>query len=466
MDSIDKRLEHPAGLKVLVVGLARSGSAAARLLAGRGALVVGTDRVESISGASDLDRAGVELRLGGDRPELVCQAEMLVLSPGIPLSAPLAKEALRLGVPLLGELELAARLLRLRDDPPLLAVSGTNGKSTTAALAAHLLAQGGKRVFLGGNIGKPLCELLLAADTVDVAVVEVSSFQLEHLENPQALAPRVAVWLNLTPDHLDRHADMQNYAATKRRLFEGQGPADVAVLNMDDTIVREAGRGLCGRLLGFGRQQAELPQGAMLISGRELVVVDQETTSISYSLTAPRLAGDHNAENAAAAALAVAALGVAPEAIQSGLDSYPGLPHRLEPVGEIGGVRYINDSKGTNVDATAKSLTGFNDEVILLAGGRGKGSGYQKLRAPVSRHVKQLILFGEEADRLACDLEGCTIVQQVAGMSEAVDLASRLAQSGDVVLLSPACASFDMFRDYAHRGRVFAELVAALKEKS
>jgi len=463
VDSIDKRLEHPAGLKVLVVGLARSGSAAARLLAGRGARVLGTDRGESISGASDLERAGVELRLGGDYPELVPEVEMLVLSPGVPLSAPLAQEAQRLGVPVLGELELAARLLRKDAGPPLLAVTGTNGKSTTSALSAHLLAGDGRRVFLGGNIGRPLCELLLGGQTVDVAVVEVSSFQLEHLSDPRAFVPRVAVWLNLTPDHLDRHASLQNYAAIKRRLFEGQGPADSAVLFTDDATVRESGLGLRGRLLGFGRDAAELPEDGMLISGRGLSVIGEAG---HYTLTAPRLAGDHNAENAAAAALAVAALGVAPAAIQAGLDSYPGLPHRLEPVGEIAGVRYINDSKGTNVDATAKSLTGFGSSVILLAGGRGKGSGYQKLRAAVGRHVKQLILFGEEADRLAVDLEGCAPVRFVAGMAEAVNLASQLAQSGDVVLLSPACASFDMFSDYAQRGRVFTELVSALQEGS
>jgi len=466
VDSIDKRLDHPAGLKVLVMGLARSGSAAARLLTGRGARVLGTDRGESISGASDLERAGVELRLGGDHPELVPQAEMLVLSPGVPLSAPLPQEALRLGVPVLGELELAARLLRLESGPPLLAVTGTNGKSTSSALSAHILLGDGRRVFLGGNIGKPLCELLLSGQTVDVAVVEVSSFQLEHLSDPRAFVPRVAVWLNLTPDHLDRHASLQNYAAIKRRLFEGLGPTDSAVLFTDDATVRESGLGLRGRLLGFGRDAAELPDSGMLISGRELSVIGEAASGTHYTLTAPRLAGDHNAENAAAAALATAALGVAPAAIQAGLDSYPGLPHRLEPVGEIAGVRYINDSKGTNVDATAKSLTGFDTPIILLAGGRGKGSGYRKLRAAVDRHVKQLILFGEEADRLAVDLEGCAPVQLVAGMAEAVNLARELAQSGDVVLLSPACASFDMFRDFAHRGRVFTELVSALREGS
>lgn len=464
MDSIDQKLSGLEGLKVLVVGLARSGSAAAKLLAGLGARVLGADRSRSLPDAEDLGRAGVELRLGNDRPELVEQAELVVLSPGVPLAAPLAQQAVKDGRPLLGELELAARLLRLQDGPPIVAVTGTNGKSTTAALCAHLLKSAGRAAFLGGNIGRPLSELLLESKPADFAVVEVSSFQLEHLSDPRAFAPRVAIWLNLTPDHLDRHGDLHAYAAIKRRMFEGQDPAGAAVLFADDPVVWEARKGMPAKLLGFGRQREKLTTGGMLIEGRRLNPLGSNGSDRGYELSAPRLAGDHNAENAAAAVLAARAAGLAQYEIQVGLSSYPGLPHRLEPVAEIGGVRYVNDSKGTNVDATAKSLTGFGVPVILLAGGRGKGSGFEKLREPVSKHVRQLILFGEEAGRLADDLEGCAPARLVSGMQEALQLARELAQSGEVVLLSPACASFDMFKNYAERGRVFAELVNAMKE--
>ncbi len=448
--------------KVLVVGLARSGIAAAKVLAKAGARVTGTDRQDSCAGSDELEALGVELALGGDRVDQLADTDLLVLSPGVPLSAALPEAARQQGIAVLGELEFAQRMITQQRPLPMIAVTGTNGKSTTAALSAHILRQSGRQVFLGGNIGLPLSELLLGdwAQT-DLSVVEVSSFQLEHLASPKGFVPSVAIWMNLTPDHLDRHGDMLAYGQTKRRLFAGQGAADTCVFFADDDLVAQHLQGLAGTRRGFGRSEQELSPGGVLIEDRILRVLGGQT---SLGLHNERLAGEHNAENAAAAVAATLAAGATLAEIQQGLDSYAGLPHRLEPVGQCGGVRFINDSKGTNVDATAKSLTSFAAPLLLIAGGRGKGTGYRKLRPLVSKHVRHLILIGEEADHLQRDLAGCAEIHRAVSMEAAVCQAHSLAAAGEVVLLSPACASFDMFRDYAHRGQSFAEAVGALEE--
>jgi len=459
-------LSSPAGRRILVVGLARSGRAAALVLAARGARVVATDRRAALEGLEPLRAAGVELALGADRPELTAAAELVVLSPGVPLAAPVPRAALAAGVPVLGELELGARLCGL----PLLAVTGTNGKSTTTALCAHLLARAGLAPFLGGNIGRPLCDLLLLPEAerraCRWAVVEVSSYQLEHLSAPAALAPRVAVWLNLTPDHLERHGSLETYAAMKRRLLEGQDARAAAVVFRDDPVVSRAAEGLACRVRGFGHAPAHLAADDALIiqerrQGRRL---ELGALGLRLELGNPRLAGAHNAENAAAAVLAVLEAGADPACLQAGLDDFPGLPHRIEPVRELQGVRWVNDSKGTNVDATLKSLGAFEVPVVLIAGGLGKGTGYLALREAVRQRVRHLILLGQDAPRLEAELAGCAPTHRVADLAAAVALARRLAEPGQVVLLSPACASFDMFRDFEQRGEVFAELVRALPE--
>lgn len=445
------------GRKVLVVGLARSGQAAARLLARRGARVCGTDSNPDPPGAQALLADGLEFDLGGDRTERVLESQLVVLSPGVAWHSPMVKAALDAGVPVMGELELGLRLSGV----DVIAVTGTNGKSTTTALCAHLLESAGLKVFMGGNIGNPICGLLLEDRQVDWAVVEVSSFQLEHLSNPRRLVPRVAIWLNLTPDHLDRHGSMENYAATKRRLFEGQNRAQTGIFFADDAIVRDAAGGLGCKQRWFGRDGRAQRAGDGLIEGGRITVSGQ-----TFELENPRLLGEHNAENAAAAILAASAVACTSTAIQSGLDTYAGLPHRVEPVRELAGVRWINDSKGTNPDATAKSLTGFSEGVVLIAGGRGKGTDYRKLRRVVSERVSALVLIGEDAERLAVDLDGCAPMHRAVDMVQAVAKARELARPGGAVLLSPACASFDMFQDYAHRGRVFTDLVMALEADS
>jgi UDP-N-acetylmuramoylalanine--D-glutamate ligase len=464
VDRIARILSEPQKQTILVVGLARSGISAALALHRLGAEVIGTDRKQDWEGLDQLQDAGVRVELGGDRTELVKRSSLVVLSPGVqlrPLAAPVPAEATRLGVPVVGELELAHRLLGSGSRAPTLAVTGTNGKSTTTALCAHLLTQAGHKVFLGGNIGRPLSELVLSGEEVDWAVVEVSSFQLEHLTRPEAFVPKVGIWLNLTPDHLDRHVTVRNYGRMKRRMFEGMGSSETGVFWLDDSNVHQQHEGLACTVSGVSRNPARVPLvGALLI--REEITPNG--WDHPFVLDNERLKGDHNAENAACAVSAALAIGLEEEAIQSGLNSFTGLPHRLEPVRELQDVRYVNDSKGTNPDATAKSLTSYQEPVILIAGGRGKGTGYGQLREIVSKRVRHLILMGEEADNLARELEGCAEVHRVDNMAEAVLQARRLAEPGSVVLLSPACASFDMFQDYAERGDIFKEHVKALEE--
>lgn len=452
MDRIGQLLEHLEGQTVLVVGLARSGIAAARVLSARGARIVGVDRRAEVEGAEILLALGAELALGADREHLVAQADLVVLSPGVPLDGPIARAAREQGVPLVGELELGARLARV----PMLAVTGTNGKSTTTALCAHLLERAGRRVFLGGNIGRPFSELLLESGRVDVAVIEVSSFQLEHLSASEVLAAQAAIWLNLTPDHLDRHGSLEVYAAQKRRLFEGQSARQTAILSADDPVVRRSADLLPGRVRFFGH--GALGPDDARIDGRRIQIGGRVLEVRSRSLL-----GDHNAENAAAAVLAALAFGAPFEILEPALADFVGLPHRIELVRELGGTAWVNDSKGTNPDATLKSLTSFERPVVLILGGRGKGLPFTALRDEVSRRVVCVLALGEEAERIAHDLAGAAPIERVPDLAAAVQRARELATRGATVLLSPACASFDMFKNYEHRGEVFRGLVMALE---
>ncbi len=443
--------------RVLVVGLARSGIAAAELLARRSAHVVGTDLRRDLDGLGELENMGVELVLGSSESISLEDMELVVLSPGVAISNPVPGEALKLGIPVIGELELAWRLANI----PTLAITGTNGKSTTTTLCAHLLESAGKRVFVGGNIGKPLSRILLDGNSdkpdFDWAVVEVSSFQLEHLSGTNGLVPKVAVWLNLTPDHLDRHGDMNSYQATKRRMFESMDETCTGVFFADDPMVQKASAGLSCRKKYFGRNTANREDLDAIISGDEIHLGEYR-----ISIHNQRLRGEHNAENTAAALLAVEAASVHAPEVYEAIDTYKGLPHRLEPIRQLDGVLWINDSKGTNPDATAKSLTGFDGDVILIAGGRGKGTGFKILRDVVTQKVSHLVLLGEQAPRMSSDLSGCAEIHLVSDLQEAVSLSNTLAGPGSVVLLSPACASFDMFRDYEHRGEVFTSMVKSL----
>ena len=441
-----------SGRRVLVVGLARSGLAAAEFLLKQGARVVATDRLpeEKLDPRiKALVGLGAVLELGGHRGKNFLEADLIVVSPGVPATLPLIEKAVAAGVPVVGEMELASWFVEV----PMVAVTGTNGKTTTTRLIGELLRAGEKRVFVGGNIGNPLVGLLLGGERVDAAVVEVSSFQLETV---RTFHPQVAVHLNLTPDHLDRHGDLAAYAALKARLFACQEPTDTAVLNADDPAV--AGMKTKARRLMFSRQ-GPVENGAFIDRDRIRVLADGRELA-ALGLKRLSLPGRHNQENMMAGLLSVVGLGLPLSgAVLEAAARFQGLPHRLEFVGRVGGVRFFDDSKATNVGAVVQALEAFEEPIVLIAGGQDKGADFESLRPVTAGRVKKLILIGQAREKMSRALGDVVETVQAADMAEAVSLARQAARPGEVVLLAPACASFDMFDDYAHRGRVFTDLV-------
>jgi UDP-N-acetylmuramoylalanine--D-glutamate ligase len=452
------------GRRVTVVGLARSGVAACRLLLTLGAEVTGTDaehpdRLADETGADawGLAAAGVRLHLGGHPPEAFRGAELVVTSPGVPADHPALAECRARGVPVIGEVELAYRVTTA----DVVAVTGTNGKTTTTTLVAALLAEGGRRVLLGGNIGQPLSAEALVFPDDGVIVAEVSSFQLGTVER---FRPRVAALLNLTPDHLDRHRTLDAYRAAKARIFARQTAGDWAVVNADDPGAAALAGRAPGRLLWFSRTRA-LAEGAFVRDGSITLRVGGAERVVG-PIDEIFLRGAHNLENVLAACACAAALGVAPARLRVGIRAFRGVAHRIEWVRERAGVAFYNDSKGTNVDATLKALAAFEEPIVLIAGGRDKGQRFEALADAAQGRVKAAVLIGEGRATLGPALRAVTQVHEAGSMAEAVGRAAALAGPGDVVLLSPACASFDMFRDYEHRGEVFKAEVLALPEAS
>jgi UDP-N-acetylmuramoylalanine--D-glutamate ligase len=439
--------------RILVIGVRRTGQAVARVLAARGCAVRAADAENAAAlGVDPAVLPGVELRLGAEPPALLDDVDLVVPSPGVPRAAPLLREAVRRGVPVWAEVELAFRLL----DCPVIGITGTNGKSTTTTLVGRALARTGRRTFIGGNLGTPL--VLAAGDRPDVAVTEVSSFQLEWVER---FRPHVGCLLNVTADHLDRHADFAEYRAAKARLFAAQRPDDWAVLNRDDPECRALAERCTARVLTFGTGPTEA--GALLADG-EAVVRLPGAEEERYDLGRTRLAGRHNVENILAAALVARLAGAPPTAVQDAIDTVEPLPHRLAFVAERGGVRWYDDSKATNVGATVKSLESFAEPVVLLAGGIDKGGDYAPLAAAAHGRVRRVLVFGAARERLATALEAADVaVERVADLPAAVGAAAAVARPGDVVLLAPACSSFDMFTDYAARGRAFRAAVEGLR---
>lgn len=440
------------GRKILVLGLARTGLAVARFLARRGARVVavdarGGDRMSRAR--SELSRLPVTCHFGLEETRWLDGVDAVVPSPGVPGKNPLLAEAALRGIEVLSEIELAARFGRT----PLVAVTGTNGKTTTTRLLGEILETAGLRVFVGGNIGNPLIDCV--DGTWDWGVVEVSSFQLEWVRD---FRPRVALCLNLSEDHLDRYDGLSSYGAAKARIFAAQGPDDVAVLNRDDPWVWGLRRELGARVVSFGWSEAD--RGAF-VAGDQVVWRDRGTEE-RFPLRDVRLRGVHNVENVMAAVCAARAVGVAGRHVRDAARRFPGVEHRLEFVREVGGVRYYNDSKGTNVGAVRKSLESFREPVVLIAGGVHKGGAYGPLAPLVRERVRKLILLGASAALMDECLGPLTDTVVVDGLDAAVREARAAARPGDVVLLSPACSSFDMFESYAERGRVFKELVQAL----
>jgi len=443
------------GKRVLVVGLGRSGIAAAQLCATRGARVTVTDRRDAaaLGGALAALPAGVTRELGGHRREAFTTAELIVLSPGVPEIPELAA-ARAAGVAITGEMELASRFV----SSTLIAITGTNGKSTTTTLVGDMMRATGRPTFVGGNLGEPLAEAVAtpAGDARGICVVEASSFQLETTDT---FRPHVAVLLNVTADHLDRYPDMDGYAAAKARIFAAQTSDDFAVVNVDDPLAMRASQGVTSRRIGFSIVRP-LPEGGYSDdTGLVIKLSDQEPER--YTNTLPWLVGQrHNQANALAALLASRLAGASRAEARAGLLAFKPLAHRMELVATVGDVAYYDDSKGTNVSAVVAALDGFARPVVLIAGGRDKGGDYAPLAATLARVGRAAVLIGEAADKMQAAFTGVLPVARAATMDDAVEAARRLAQPGDAVVLSPACSSFDMFRDYAHRAEVFRGAVA------
>ncbi len=444
-----------SGKRVLVAGLGRSGVAAALFLAERGAHVIANDvKPESeLSAASELRAKGIEIVSGSHPPELFESVELVVVSPGIPPALEPFRQARAAGVPIISEVELAARFIRGR----LIGVTGSNGKTTTTTLIGELLSQAGFLTQIGGNIGTPLISLVAGSRDDGLTVIELSSFQLEAVEKLHLFA---AVLLNITPDHLDRYASMAEYAAAKARIFLNQTPEDLAVLNADDERVAGMSSLTKARIIHFSRRQV-LDEGICL-RGAEVVIRSGGTERVLISRDEIGLRGAHNLENIMAALAVGLACGVSPDSMRATVGAFRGVEHRLEFVAEIDGIAFYNDSKATNVDAAVKSLEAFPGRVIVILGGKDKGSDYTPLVSLVRERCEHVILIGAASDKIAAALEGTRPLHRAATMSEAVRRGFELGRRGDTVLLAPACASFDMFDNYEHRGRVFKEAVWSL----
>ena len=442
------------GKRVVVVGGAASGVAAARLLVERGAAVTLTDLRPALDAAADLASLGVTLALGSHPERLLRESDLVVLSPGVPAAQPSVAAARAAGVPVVGEVELASRWLRGR----LVAITGTKGKSTTTALTGRILEAAGARALVGGNIGTPLASQVAGSTPETVHVVEVSSFQLETTET---FHPWIAALLNLSADHLDRHASVEEYAAAKARIFARQTARDIAVANADDAralAMASAGR---ARVVRFARE-ARIDDGVTVDGGW---IVDRgaggDTRLVQTSDV--RLIGPHLLADVLAAAAIARVVGAAPAAVAGAVSSFAGLEHAMELVGEIRGVRFVNDSKATNIDAARQAIETFGRGLVVIMGGRFKGGDLRLLRPVLASRGASVVAIGEAAPLMEEAFDGAAIVRTAASMAEAVRLAMAAAAPGGSVLLAPACASFDMFENYAARGRAFKAEVDALR---
>jgi UDP-N-acetylmuramoylalanine--D-glutamate ligase len=446
------RPELPEG-PFLVVGLARSGQAAARLLAQRGERVRGVD-AGSPRSAGRLSQAGVEVFLDTDGIALLEGTRTVVKSPGVPREAPVIAAALERGIEVVGELELAWRALPNR----FVAVTGTNGKTTTVELLGHVYRGAGEPVAVAGNVGTPLSELVGAVEPDATVVCEASSFQLE---DTSFFAPECAVFLNLAPDHLDRHRDLESYLGAKLRIFANQGNDDLAVYNADDPALSGTDLGGCARRVAFcaGADpdcEVALAEGTIFYDGEPLLAVDELG-----------LFGEHNVANAMAAAAAALSMGLDRDAVREGLRGFAGVPHRLEPVTEIDGVRFVNDSKATNVASAVVGIQAFEGGVHLILGGSEKGEPFAPLLGPIRERCAACYLTGATAARLAEELapalKAGVALHRCDDFDDAVRHAAAAARPGEVVLLSPACASFDAFENFERRGTRFREIVEGLR---
>jgi UDP-N-acetylmuramoylalanine--D-glutamate ligase len=442
-----------AGQEVVVVGGARSGVAAAELLHERGAHVTLTDsRPDAFEGADRLQALGVTVELGPHRESLLLEADLVVLSTGVPPDQPVLRAARRKGVPVIGEIELASRWLPGR----VVAITGTKGKSTTTTLTARMLEAGGLTVTAGGNLGTPLSTQVAASSAGAIHVVEVSSFQLETTDR---FRPWIAVLVNLSPDHLDRHATFEEYAGAKARIFANQTAEDWAVINADDPASLALARAARARRFDFALQAA-VPRGITVQDGAIVERGPSGTTEL-MPVSAVKLPGRHLLADVLAASAVARLAGVAPSAMRTAVETFNGLEHALQRVAETGGVQFVNDSKATNVVSARGAIESLGQGVVPIMGGRYKGGDFADLHDVLRAHATAVVVIGEAADRIEAALRDVVPVARAASMRDAVRRAFALAEPGGTVVLAPACSSFDMFTDYAARGRAFVDEVRA-----
>jgi UDP-N-acetylmuramoylalanine--D-glutamate ligase len=444
--------------RVLVVGLGKSGVASALFLKARGAKVTVSDSKPPEQLGKEipvlLDH-GIAVETGGHGERTFRGQDLIVVSPGVPVDAAPLVQARTLGEVVIGEVELAAQFLPRR----LIAITGSNGKTTTTTLAGEIVTAGGYATVVGGNIGTPAVSLVERSTPETVVVLEVSSFQLETI---QTFRPRIAVVLNVTPDHLDRHHSFAAYVDAKARVFENQQADDSAILNADDPTCLQLAARTRAKVFWFSRTK-EVSQGAYVSEGRVFFRDQRGSREIMLVSEIP-LKGNHNVENVLAAVCVGALVPCEPARIREAVRNFRAVEHRLEYVATVGGVEYYNDSKATNVDATIKALESFPANIHLILGGKDKGSDYTVLNELLRKRVKRVYTIGAAAEKIESQIKGATELVYSGTLEAAVRRAAQLAQPGDIVLLAPACASFDQFQDYEHRGRVFKDVVASLKD--
>ena len=448
-----------AGKRVLVVGLARTGIATALFCAARGARVTATEErpeAQVADAAAKLRAAGCQVELGGHHEDTFLAQDLIVPSPGVTPTIPHLLAARARGIPLWSEIELAWHFLRGR----LVAVTGSNGKTTTTSLIGHILETAGVPAIVAGNIGTPLISRVETSSDSTVTVAEVSSFQLEIIES---LCPHIALLLNLTPDHLDRHTSFAEYGRAKARIFENQTEEDAAIINADDSVAPHLAPSR-PQLFWFSRQK-RVATGAF-VRGEEIVFRRDGSETVLLTRADIGLRGAHNLENVLAASAAALLAGAQPGAIVSAVRSFAGVEHRLEFVAEIGSVSFYNDSKATNVDATLKAVDAFSGNLVVILGGKDKGGDFTLLREPLQQRARLVLLIGAAAEKIAGQLRGAVSVEIAGTLDREVRLAFERARPGDTVLLAPACASFDQFESFEHRGRVFKQLVRQLQQQA
>lgn len=448
------------GKKVLVVGLGKSGLAAALFLRRQGAQVTVSD-VRSAEALGKeipaLVEEGIMVEAGGHGLLTFRRQDLIVVSPGVPLDTPELVQARNFGRPVIGELELAARFLKGK----ILAITGSNGKTTTTALTGEILKTSGMPTLVAGNIGVPVVELIDESTDDTWSVLEVSSFQLESTEK---FHPKIAVILNITPDHLDRHGTFENYALAKERIFTAQDASDFAVLNADHPRTAEAAKRSHAPVFWFSASQS-VERGAWIENGN-MVYRSAPNAAMETILPLAKipLKGKHNAENVLAAACAARLTGVAPDVIARAIENFKAVEHRLEYVATIDGVEYYNDSKATNVDATEKAIAAFPGGIHLILGGKDKGASYSPLVPLLRERVRAIYTIGAAASKIESELRGVVSIHTCETLAKAVKAAAVAAKPGEVVVLAPACSSFDQFENYEQRGRVFKQLVLELRE--